>query len=77
MGEKSIIRKQDLICPVLLMLKISKKIEYALIALICMSDKSEAELTTIREMSNSFNLPVELLGKIMQRLTNSRIINLV
>ncbi|MDW7680397.1 MAG: hypothetical protein SCK70_07515 [bacterium] len=42
-----------------------------------MSDKSEAELTTVREMSDSFNLPVELLGKIMQRLTNSRIINSV
>jgi len=50
------------------MIKLSKKVEYALIALNYMSRKSGKELTTAREISVEFDISLELMGKILQNL---------
>ncbi len=50
------------------MLKFSKKVEYALISMLYMAERSQGELTTSREISESFNIPQELIGKVLQAL---------
>jgi len=56
------------------MMKFSKKVEYALIALLYISKKPAGELTTARELSNKFNISIELMGKILQSLVKSGLI---
>ncbi len=53
------------------MMKFSKKVEYALIALLHMAKKSADELTTARELSDKYNISLELMGKILQSLVKS------
>ncbi|MDZ7336346.1 MAG: Rrf2 family transcriptional regulator [candidate division KSB1 bacterium] len=53
------------------MMKFSKKVEYALIALLHMSKKSADELTTARELSDKYDISLELMGKILQSLVKS------
>lgn len=59
------------------MFKISKKVEYALISLLYMADREEGELTTSRELSEIFNIPQEIGGKVLQSLTRGGFINSV
>lgn len=59
------------------MIRLSKKVEYALIALLHMSEKRASELTTTRELSQEYQIPQELMGKILQRLAKQRIIRSV
>lgn len=59
------------------MLKFSRKIEYALIALVYMSNKKTDELTTARELSEKFLISLELMGKIMQSLARKNLIKSV
>ena len=56
------------------MLRISKKVEYALMALkfIC---NSENKLVTAREISDTNHIPYELLSKILQKLKSEEILN--
>jgi len=56
------------------MLKVNKKVEYALIALKHMSGKKDGELTTARELCENFNLPFDPLSKVMQALNSSGIV---
>jgi Rrf2 family protein len=56
------------------MLKFNKKVEYALIALQHMSNKQVGELTTARELSERYNISLELMGKILQRLMHKKFI---
>ncbi len=56
------------------MIKLSKKVEYALIAMIYMSEKDQGKLTTARELSQQFNIPSELLGKVLQHLARKGLI---
>ncbi|MBN2366399.1 MAG: Rrf2 family transcriptional regulator [Calditrichaeota bacterium] len=56
------------------MLKLSKKVEYALIGMIHMSRKGDGELTTTRELINCYNIPPELMGKVLQRLAKADLI---
>lgn len=58
-------------------MRLSKKVEYALIALLHMSEKRASELTTTRELSQEYQIPQELMGKILQRLAKQRIIRSV
>ena len=51
------------------MLKFSKKLEYALMAILYMAQKRPGELTTARELSLRFNIPSELMSKVLQTLT--------
>ncbi len=56
------------------MLKVNKKVEYALMALKYMSGKKEGELTTARELCENFNLPFDPVAKVMQALNSSGIV---
>ncbi len=56
------------------MLKFSKKVEYGLIALLYMAKKVNGELTTARELSDKFDISLELMGKILQSLARSGLV---
>lgn len=57
------------------MLKVNKKVEYALMALKHMSSKKDGELTTARELCEKFNLPFDPVSKVMQALNTSGIVS--
>ncbi len=56
------------------MLKLSKKVEYGLIALMHMDTVREGDLATARGMSEHYSIPAELLGKVLQALAKSELI---
>ena len=58
------------------MVKFSKKLEYSLIALRHIS-LSEDEITRVRDISEKYNIPHDLLAKIMQRLKRENILESV
>jgi len=60
-----------------IMLKLSKKVEYALISILYMGRKSAEELTTSRELAEKFNIPAEILGKVLQNLARKGLIRSV
>ena len=57
------------------MLKISKKTEYAIIAILDMSAKAIEELCTAKDLSLRYNIPRDILGKVLQSLAKQGIIN--
>ncbi len=57
------------------MLKISKKVEYALIALKFISCKKENELTSAREICEKFDTPFDTTAKVMQLMNNHGVLN--
>jgi Rrf2 family protein len=59
------------------MIRLSKKVEYALIALQHISQKKLGELTTARELSEKYKISHELIGKILQRLARENFIKSV
>jgi Rrf2 family protein len=58
------------------MVKFSKKLEYSLIALRHISD-AEDKITSVRDISEKYNIPHDLLAKIMQRLKRECILESV
>lgn len=56
------------------MLRISKKVEYALIGLLHMAQKNGQELTTAKELANTYHIPQELMGKVLQQLARRELI---
>jgi Rrf2 family protein len=56
------------------MLKLTKKIEYALIALQHMQGKDHNDITNAKEIAENFDLPVSLLAKVLQQLAKNNII---
>jgi Rrf2 family protein len=56
------------------MIRISKKMEYALMGLLHMSHKEWQELTTAKELALSYNIPPELMGKVLQNLARHNLI---
>ena len=56
------------------MLKLTKKTDYALMALHFMANQGEDIVANTRAISELYNIPLELLAKILQRLVNKRII---
>jgi len=56
------------------MLKLTKKIEYALIALQHMQGKDHSEITSAKEVAENFDLPASLLAKVLQQLAKHDII---
>jgi len=50
------------------MLRLSKKTEYALFAMVDMAGISTREPATVRELAQRYSLPQELLGKVLQTL---------
>ncbi|MEO8211404.1 MAG: Rrf2 family transcriptional regulator [bacterium] len=55
------------------MIRISKKVEYALMALKFITN-SDHKLVTAREISDNKNIPYDLLSKILQKLKNENIL---
>jgi Rrf2 family protein len=55
------------------MVRFSKKIEYSLIALRYIANAKD-EIITAKEISNKFNIPYELLAKILQKLKKENIL---
>ncbi|MEO8446816.1 MAG: Rrf2 family transcriptional regulator [bacterium] len=55
------------------MIRISKKVEYALMALKFITN-SDHKLVTAREISNNNNIPYDLLSKILQKLKSENIL---
>ncbi len=56
------------------MLKLTKKLEYGLIALQHMQGKNENEITSAKEVADKFDLPASLLAKVLQQLAKREII---
>jgi len=56
------------------MFKINRTTEYGLIALQHMANKALTELTSAREVSDTFGLPFEITAKTLQRLKDSGLI---
>ncbi len=56
------------------MLKLSKSTEYALFALKYLANNSNGNSISTKEISDSMNIPYNLLAKIMQKLVRHKII---
>jgi len=56
------------------MLKLSKKVEYGLISMMHMDLVQNGDLATARELSDAYNIPAELLGKVLQSLAKGQLI---
>ena len=59
------------------MLKISRKVEYALIALRHLQGLKKEELASAKELADAYGVPKELLAKVLQRLAKKNIIDAV
>lgn len=59
------------------MLKMNKKVEYALIALKLMLSKQSDSLTTAREVSDKFKTPFDTTAKVMQLMNSAGILDSV
>ena len=56
------------------MLKITRKVEYALIALRHLQQNDEGQLCSAKTLSLEYGIPKELLAKILQKLSKENII---
>lgn len=57
------------------MIKINRKVEYALMVLKLMKGKQETELTTAREVCDRFETPFDTTSKVMQQMNNAGILH--
>lgn len=57
------------------MIKINRKVEYALIVLKMMKDKGLQELTTAREVCDRFKTPFDTTAKVMQQMNTAGILH--
>jgi Rrf2 family protein len=53
------------------MLRLSKKADYALIAMKHLAQKREVVSTSAREIAEQYDIPIELLAKVLQRLVRT------
>ena len=56
------------------MFKITRKLEYALIALRYIQGQSEDKVVSAKEISEVYRIPLQLLAKILQELTKHNIL---
>ena len=59
------------------MLKITRKVEYALIALRHLQSKDTDDLTSAKEIAIHYGIPKQLLAKILQQMSKDNIIEAV
>lgn len=59
------------------MLKITRKVEYALIALRHLQSKDTDDLTSAKEIAIHYSIPKQLLAKILQQMSKDNIIEAV
>jgi len=57
------------------MLRISKKTEYAIIALVDMAGNGKESLITAKDLSDRYKIPREILGKVLQSLAKNNLID--
>lgn len=56
------------------MLRLSKKSDYALMAVTHLATRADGGAASAREISESYAIPLELLAKILQRLVRARLL---
>jgi Rrf2 family protein len=56
------------------MVRLSKRVEYGLIALRHFATKQRGELVTAKEIAEVYGIPYEMLAKILQKLTRAGLI---
>jgi Rrf2 family protein len=56
------------------MVRLSKKVEYGLIAIRHIATRPFGELVTAKEIAETYHIPYELLAKVLQRLTRAGLI---
>jgi len=59
------------------MIKLSKKVEYGLVALLHLEMSDPEQQVTTREMSEMYQIPEEALGKVLQKLTKGQLLESV
>lgn len=57
------------------MIKINRKVEYALMVLKLMKEKNPADLTTAREVCDRFETPFDTTAKVMQQMNTAGILH--
>lgn len=55
------------------MLKLSKKVEYGLIAMRHIASENN-QISTVKEISERYSIPSDVLAKVMQKLTRGKLI---
>ncbi len=56
------------------MVRLSKKVEYGLIAIRHIATRSGGDLVTAKEIAEAYRIPFEMLAKVLQRLTRAGLI---
>ncbi|MDA8111585.1 MAG: Rrf2 family transcriptional regulator [Nitrospiraceae bacterium] len=56
------------------MLKLTKKVDYALLALNLMARNEEGGISNVRDIAALYSIPPEILAKVMQKLSKSGLI---
>ncbi len=59
------------------MLKLGRKVEYGLMALLHMGTLPEGDVAAAREIAEHYNIPPEILGKVLQSLKRARLLRSV
>jgi Rrf2 family protein len=57
------------------MIRLSKRVEYGLIAIRHIATKPVGEIVTAKEIADTYGIPYELLSKVLQKLTKSGLIS--
>ena len=57
------------------MLRLSKKADYALLAMRHLAANGDREAVSARELAESYDIPSELLAKVLQRLVRARLLD--
>ena len=56
------------------MLRLSKKADYALMAMKHLAQRPDGASASAREIAESYDIPLELLAKVLQRLVRARVL---
>jgi Rrf2 family protein len=56
------------------MLRLSKKADYALMAMKHLAQKPGGPSTSAREIAEQYDIPIELMAKVLQRLVRTRLL---
>ena len=59
------------------MLKLTRKVEYSLIALRHMQGKSADSISSTKEIATNYNIPLEILAKTLQHMAKEKIIEAI
>jgi Rrf2 family protein len=59
------------------MLKINKRVEYALIALKYLSQSEGGNLISAREICDRFHLPFDPMAKVLQQMNNAQVLHAI